>query len=589
MDEAIQSIDGLLQAIETPADETGALAAIARWLEPFHPSLIFLGTGQLSVLAVEARGAAAGRIEPKELLESIAGRLEDDEFCLFQTGENLPLDTAFGVRLPIDDRELILGGVVGEGADAFFRSNASRQTLVHYGVIAWTAIKHYSEKQIALTENRHLRAEHSTLRLAHLQSTVDLVHEREHRLAAEAEQLATEQFLQAAEKSSKSKSEFLANISHEIRTPMTAILGFAEELAETVQDPESRGAVSIITRNGQHLLEIINDVLDISKIEAGGLQVERIVCSPTEILSEVVLLMRKRAEAKGLELIVEFDGTPPETVVTDPTRVRQILINLVGNAIKFTEKGEVRIRSELLAEPSESPRLRFEVIDTGIGMTEEQVESLFQPFSQGDLATTRRYGGTGLGLAISKRLAEMLGGDIDIQSALGVGSRFVVTVDASPDPGGDHGSRDFPRRVLIQSKKSLSVEALAEKNLRILLVEDCPDNQRLISLILRKMGARVEIASDGREALDWLLPEAAEHTADPFDLILMDIELPILNGVDVTRQLRAEGVQTPVIALSAHATADHVRTAGEAGCDLYLTKPVDRQKLLDAVCECVRR
>jgi signal transduction histidine kinase/CheY-like chemotaxis protein len=595
MEQSIRSVDDLLEAIDTPGDETGALAAIAEWLGPFAPSFVFLGTGEGTVLALEVCENAVGAVEAHDRVRTIIRDLGDNRFCTLQLGNESNLGTAFGIRLATADRDLILGGTVREGGDSFAQSTSLHQTLAHYGKIAWTAIQHYSEKQIVLTENRHMRAEHSTLRLAHLQSTLEAVHEREERLAVEAHQLATEQFLHAAEKANKSKSEFLANISHEIRTPMTAILGFAEEISTTTQDPVAGEAASIITRNGEHLLEIINDVLDISKIEAGGLQVERIPCSPRDILADVVSLMGKRARARGLVLVSELEANLPETVVTDPTRVRQILINLVGNAIKFTEKGEVRIWSGLTEEASEKPKLRFDVIDTGIGMTPDQVERLFQPFTQADLATTRKYGGTGLGLAISKRLAGMLGGDIAIQSTFGVGSRFSVTVDASSAdiPAGLEKTpqQEFAKR----TKKEGPAGGISELNCRILLVEDCPDNQRLISLILRKVGARVEIASDGKEALDRLLPKSAggkpsaDEAEQAFDVILMDIELPLVGGMEVIERLRAAGLEIPVVALSAHATEDHIRAARRAGCNSYLTKPIDRQRLVEAVWEHVRR
>lgn len=589
MDEAVHSIDGLLQAIETPADETGALATIAEWLEPFAPSLIVLGTGESAVLALEACGTKSGDLEIRDLLGQVLQHLKSSDFCTFDIGGGPFAGTVFGVRLPIEDRDLILGGIIAANSPDFSASASLRRTLVHYGRMAWAAIQHYSEKQIALTENSHIRAEHSTLRLASLQSILEVTREREQRLAVEAHQLAIEQFLQAAEKSIKSKSEFLANISHEIRTPMTAILGFAEELMSSTQDANTRGVMAIIMRNGEHLLEIINDVLDISRIEAGGLQVERIPCSPTEILADVALLMRKRAQAKGLELVVEFSGKRPDTAVTDPTRLRQILINLVGNAIKFTEKGEVRIRSSLVSEDSENPQLRLEVLDTGIGMTEEQVSSLFQPFMQADLATTRRYGGTGLGLAISKRLAEMLGGDIRVQSSLGLGSRFIVTVDISPSEN-TSSVPDVPSVFIVeQADERDPIEELAKLDLRVLLVEDCSDNQRLISLILKKTGARIEIASDGVEALEWLLSPSVNAAGIAFDVVLMDIELPLLSGVEVTRRAREAGLKIPVIALSAHATEDYMQVANEAGCDLYLTKPIDRQELLRAILECVSK
>ena len=243
------------------------------------------------------------------------------------------------------------------------------------------------------------------------------------------------------------------------------------------------------------------------KSMAGGLQVEQICCSPRPILNDVVSLMEKRAQAKELDLILETSTDLPECTITDPTRVRQILVNLVGNAIKFTEKGEIRIRSSLVENERLSPKLRVDVMDTGIGMTSEQVGRLFQPFTQADLATTRKYGGTGLGLAISKRLAEMLGGDISIQSSVGSGSCFTLTVDA-PSADSNEAVERFQNELVGQREDLENTQQISIAGSRLLLVEDCPDNQRLISLILQKAGARVEIASDGEQVLERLLPAA---------------------------------------------------------------------------------
>jgi signal transduction histidine kinase len=219
-----------------------------------------------------------------------------------------------------------------------------------------------------------------------------------------------------AERAVHAKSEFLANMSHEIRTPMTAILGYADILAESVEQPEQCESVEIIKRNGDHLLKIINDILDLSKIEAGKLTIDQVSCSPMALFSDVVSLMQVRAKAKGLPLQLEYQGLMPQTIRSDPVRLRQILINLVGNAIKFTETGSVRLLVSLLDQDTATPRLRCDVLDTGIGMDPQQCRDLFQPFHQVDSSHSRNYGGTGLGLVISKRLAEMLGGDITVTS-----------------------------------------------------------------------------------------------------------------------------------------------------------------------------
>ena len=318
-----------------------------------------------------------------------------------------------------------------------------------------------------------------------------------------------------AEQANKAKDEFLANMSHEIRTPMTAILGFADALLDDgLRASERLEAVQTIRRNGDHLLEIINDILDRSKIEAGKLEVERVCCSPIKLVRDTKSLMAVRAESKQLSLELEFVGPIPETIHTEPTRLRQILINLIGNAVKFTHEGSVRVVTHLVDKDTPTPKTRFCVIDTGVGMTAEQVANLFQPFIQADASTTRKFGGTGLGLAISKRLVEMLGGDITLESKRGEGSEFCVTIQAGPLHGVkmiDQASMSVEPTALdskgaagLSPRGAAQAEARGSPTLdyRILLAEDCVDNQRLISLVLKKAGADLTVVANGREAVD---------------------------------------------------------------------------------------
>jgi signal transduction histidine kinase len=295
---------------------------------------------------------------------------------------------------------------------------------------------------------------------------------------------------EGAEAANRAKSEFLANMSHELRTPMTAILGFADILAQDLTDPEKRDAATTIKRNGEHLLEIINGILDLSKIEAGKLETDRVPCSPWQITADVCSLMRIRAAAKGLQLIVEHRGPLPQTILTSPFRLRQILINLLGNAIKFTEVGSVRLVTELIHTTAGDAQLRFDVIDTGIGMSPAEMEGLFQPFAQVNSSTTRHSPGTGLGLAISKRLAELLGGSITVTSVPGQGSTFSVTIQIGSLEGVemlDHLDEVLPKR---SAAKRESAQTATRLHGRILLAEDGPDNQRLICFLLRRSDAR---------------------------------------------------------------------------------------------------
>ena len=389
-----------------------------------------------------------------------------------------------------------------------------------------------------------------------------------------------EQAMAMAEAANQSKSEFLANMSHEIRTPMTAILGYAENLQDLQLSPaERRAAVTTILRNGDHLMTLINDILDLSKIEAGKLQMENIECSPVHVLAEVASLMRVRAEAKRLELRTEFVCPLPSIVRTDPTRLRQILLNLAGNAIKFTEQGHVTLR--LSMPDAGQPQLLFEIQDSGIGMTQEQVSNLFRPFEQADSSTTRRFGGTGLGLNISKRLAQMLGGDIEVDSEPGEGSAFHLTVSAGDLAGVAMLEQVAEALSQRQSRKAVAKAADVQLTARLLLAEDGPDNQRLISFLLKRAGASVAVAPDGKTATEMAL--AAEASSTPFDLVLMDMQMPIMDGYEATQSLRQAGFKKPILALTANTMAGDRERCLDAGCTEFASKPVDRRALLETL------
>jgi signal transduction histidine kinase/predicted hydrocarbon binding protein/ActR/RegA family two-component response regulator len=375
-----------------------------------------------------------------------------------------------------------------------------------------------------------------------------------------------------AEAASRAKSAFLANMSHEIRTPMTAILGFSDILLGDATKEEAIEAATVIKRNGEYLLGIINNILDLSKIETGKFETKIAVCSPGRIAAEVLSTMKAAADEKGLSLSLEYDGDIPDCIRTDAVSLRQILFNIIGNAVKFTELGGVRVVLRLSAGADNRSLLSFDVIDTGLGISEDQIGLLFQPFSQADSSMCRRFGGTGLGLAISRRLAIMLGGDITVESARGKGSRFTVNIDA--------GTLDCAK---LPEHPSAIVEPNAPNDAvtldcRVLLAEDGADNQRLITFILRKAGAHVTVAENGLEAQELALKALQENA--PFDVVLMDMQMPVLDGYQATRNLRNAGYDKPIVALTAHAMRDDHKTCISFGCDAYLTKPIDRGDLL---------
>ncbi len=403
-----------------------------------------------------------------------------------------------------------------------------------------------------------------------------------------------QELYEAGESATRAKSEFLANMSHEIRTPMTAILGYAEVLAGQLENPEHLEALNIIRRNGDHLLRIINDILDLSKIDAGKLQIERLACSPVAVAADVVSLMRVRARGKGLGLDLEFAGPVPETILTDSVRLRQILVNLVGNAVKFTETGGVRLVVRLAGRDGTEPKLLCDVVDTGIGMTAAQIDRLFQPFQQAEASTARRYGGTGLGLAISKRLATFLGGDIAVSSQPGKGSTFTLTIDPGPLEGVAL-VEPTSEAIAAPTPKAASQTPLPQLNCRVLLAEDGLDNQRFISFLLRKTGAEVTTVVNGQKAVEMALAtfpgwgRRHDDPRDPFDVILMDMQMPVMDGYEATRRLRNEGYAGPIIALTAHAMADDRQKCLDAGCDGYATKPIDRATLLKTIVDALQR
>lgn len=406
---------------------------------------------------------------------------------------------------------------------------------------------------------------------------------------------------QAAEAANAAKSEFLANMSHEIRTPMTAILGYTDLLADEGElERETSGqqrseSIETIRRNGEHLLSIINDILDISKIEAGKMTIEQIPICTATALEDIQSLMKVKTVGKGIDLNIVQETPLPESIYSDPVRLRQILVNLVGNAIKFTELGGVTVRVSVDQSNLESPKLRFKVSDSGIGMSPEQVERLFSAFSQADASTTRKFGGSGLGLLISKRLAEMLGGDITVESSLGQGSVFTATIATGPLEGVrmiDIPAETQPldgflsgKQVLRQAEIEAEVDIAPLVGLRIYLAEDGPDNQRLIRHHLKKAGAVVQVFENGLLCLEALTEDGTAEgslKADaPCDLVLTDMQMPVMDGYTLARTLREKGWSRRIIALTAHAMSGDEQKCIEAGCDGYASKPIDRQLLVD--------
>ncbi|MHC5004441.1 MAG: ATP-binding protein, partial [Planctomycetota bacterium] len=437
-----------------------------------------------------------------------------------------------------------------------------------------TALRRQLERERAARREAEALLESKSLELFHVNRDLERrVAERVSEL--ETAKTALHEAVDRAESANRVKSEFLARMSHEVRTPMTAILGYADILLRSGGlEAGSRRAVVAVRRNADHLLALLNDVLDLSKIEAGQMALQTERCRLLPIIAELESMMVMRAVERGLAFRVVYDTAVPKYLRTDRVRFQQILANLLGNAIKFTDAGTVTLRFRL----DDSGPLIVTVEDTGIGIDPAHLETIFQPFTHGPRGAER--GGTGLGLDISRRLAEMLGGRITVRSHHGRGTVFTLSLD----PGETPVLIDPSREPAEAGDREDLLSELVKQSLqgrRILVVDDNPDNQRIIAYILEQAGARAELAENGEIGVRAVLE--GETAGAPYDLIVMDMDMPVKDGYTATAELRAAGVETPIVALTAHAMTGDKERCLRAGCNDYVSKPVDSEFLIETI------
>jgi signal transduction histidine kinase/CheY-like chemotaxis protein/HPt (histidine-containing phosphotransfer) domain-containing protein len=409
-----------------------------------------------------------------------------------------------------------------------------------------------------------------------LEQKTDRLNEQSEKFKAQAK--ALDQARKKAEAANRAKSEFLANMSHEIRTPLTAMVGYAELLTRPNRKSGDQEAwMKGLRRGSNHLLALVNDILDLSKIEAGKMKLSLEPQSPLQIVRQVVQLMRPQAKEKMLYLSLELAGNLPRIIETDEVRLRQVLVNLVGNAVKFTDTGGITIKMQMRKQGKDSAVLEISVKDTGIGIPEDQLSEIFSPFTQ---ASEQLHEGTGLGLDISIRMAELLGGNLSVQSKLGDGSTFALVLDVGPMAGLDMVE---PSELARTPDPSLAANGAPETELslegrRVLVVEDGRDNQRILRFLLEEAGAEVDVAEDGKQAVDQVV--ASSNT---YDLVLMDVQMPVMDGYEATAELRSRGFSNPIIAITAYALARDLKRCLEVGCNDFVTKPLVPGQLLNTL------